>query len=39
MHSSISIDSAMKMDKRNHPQVYLEECKYEEKKEKEDQIY
>ena len=23
----ITIDSVMKMDKRNHPQVYLEECK------------
>ena len=24
----------MKMDKKNYPQVYLEECKYERKKEK-----
>ena len=24
----ITIDSVMKMDKKNHPQVYLEECKY-----------
>ena len=24
----ITIDSAMKMDKKNHPQVYLEECKH-----------
>ena len=24
----ITIDSVMKIDKRNHPQVYLEECKY-----------
>ena len=28
----ISIDSVMKMDKRNHSQVYLEECKYRIKK-------
>ena len=28
----ITIDSVMKMDKRNHPQVYLEECKYRVKK-------
>ena len=26
--SCISIDSVMKMDKENYPQVYLEECKY-----------
>ena len=25
----ISIDSVMKMDKKNFAQVYLEECKYE----------
>ena len=24
----ITIDSVMRMDKKNHPQVYLEECKY-----------
>ena len=24
----ITIDSVMKIDKKNHPQVYLEECKY-----------
>ena len=24
----VSIDSVMKMDKENNPQVYLEECKY-----------
>ena len=24
----ITIDSVMKMDKKNYPQVYLEECKY-----------
>ena len=28
----ISIDSGMKMEKKNHPQVYLEECKYKKKK-------
>ena len=28
----ITIDSAMRMDKRNDPQVYLEECKYKIKK-------
>ena len=24
----ITIDSLIKIDKKNHPQVYLEECKY-----------
>ena len=28
----ITIDSAMKMNKKNYPQVYLEECKYKIKK-------
>ena len=28
----ITIDSAMRIDKKNHPQVYLEECKYKVKK-------
>ena len=28
----ISIDSVMRIDKKNHPQVYLEECKYRVKK-------
>ena len=28
----ITIDSVMKMDKKNHPLVYLEECKYRIKK-------
>ena len=28
----ITIDSVMRMDKKNHPQVYLEECKYRVKK-------
>ena len=28
----ITIDSVMKIDKKNHPQLYLEECKYKIKK-------
>ena len=28
----ITIDSVLKIDKKNHPQVYLEECKYKAKK-------
>ena len=28
----ITIDSIMKMDKKNYPQVYLEECEYKVKK-------
>ena len=28
----ITIDSVLKIDKKNHPQVYLEECKYRLKK-------
>ena len=28
----ITIDSAMRMDEKNYPQVYLEECKYKVKK-------
>ena len=28
----ITIDSVLKMDKKNHPQVYLEECEYRVKK-------
>ena len=27
-----TIDSVMKIDKKNHPQVFLEECKYRVKK-------
>ena len=27
-----TIDSVMKMEKKNYPQVYLEECKYKTKK-------
>ena len=30
--ASITIDSAMRIDMKNHPQVYLEECKYRAKK-------
>ena len=26
--SCITIESVMRMDKKNYPQVYLEECKY-----------
>ena len=32
LHYALTIDSAMRMDKKNHPQVYLEECKYRIKK-------
>ena len=28
----ITIDSVLRVDKKNHPQVYLEECKYQTKK-------
>ena len=28
----ITINSVMRIDKKNHPQVYLEECKYSTKK-------
>ena len=30
--ADITIDSVMKVEKRNYPQVYLEECKYRVKK-------
>ena len=30
--ASITIDSVMRMDKKSHSQVYLEECKYKIKK-------
>ena len=30
--ASITIDSVIRIDKKNHPQVYLEECKYRVKK-------
>ena len=29
---ALSFDSVMRIDKKNHPQVYLEECKYRVKK-------
>ena len=32
--ASITIDSVMRMEKKNYPQVYLEECKYRTKKTK-----
>ena len=35
----ISIDPVMKMEKKNYPQVYLEECKFKIKKKKDDCIY
>ena len=28
----ITIDSVLRINKKNHPQVYLEECKYKVKK-------
>ena len=30
--SCISVDSALKIDKKYYPQVYLEQCKYKAKK-------
>ena len=30
----ITIDSVMRMEKKNYPQVYIEECKYKMKKTK-----
>ena len=33
-YTCITIDSVMRMEKRNYPQVYLEECKYKVKKTK-----
>ena len=32
--ASITIDSVMNIDEKNHPQVYLEECEYRIKKTK-----
>ena len=32
MHCLQTIDSVLTTDKKNHPQVYLEECKYRIKK-------
>ena len=34
----ITIDSVMRMEKKNYPQVYLEECKYKIKKRKMDKF-
>ena len=34
----ITIDSVMRMEKKNYPQVYLEECKYNEEN-KDEQIH
>ena len=31
---TMNISSVMKIDKKNHPQVYLEECKYKTNKKK-----
>ena len=30
--ASITIDSVLRINKKNHPQVYLQECKYKIKK-------
>ena len=30
--ASITIDSVLRIDKKNHPQVYLQQCKYRAKK-------
>ena len=35
----MTIDSVMRMEKENYPQVYLEECKYRIEKKKNDQIH
>ena len=35
----ITIDSVMRMEKKNYPQVCLEECKYRIKKDRDDQIH
>ena len=32
--AAISIDSVLKVDKKNYPQVYLEQCKYKIKRRK-----
>ena len=32
--AAICIDSVLKVDKKNYPQVYLEQCKYKRKKRK-----
>ena len=35
----ITVDSVLKMSKKNYPQVYLEECKYKVKKNTYTKIY
>ena len=35
----MTIDSVMRMEKENYPQVYLEECKYRMEKKKNDQSH
>ena len=37
--AAICIDSALKVDKKNHPQVYLEQWKYKTKKSKVTKFY
>ena len=37
--ASITIDSVMRMEKKNYPQVYLEEYKYKVKKNTDFKIY
>ena len=32
MYCSINVDSVLKVDKKNYPQVHLEQCKYKVKK-------
>ena len=35
----ITIDSVMKIERKNYPKVYLEECKYKIKKDKDNQMH
>ena len=37
--AAICIDSVIKINNKNYPQVYLEQCKYKEQKEKASRIY
>ena len=37
--SAICIDSVLRRDKKNYPQVYLEQCKYKIKKKKVSKFY
>ena len=37
--ASVTIDFVMRMEKKNYPQVYLEECKYRIKKKKNNQVH